>query len=202
LDQISLPDTVHSGDNSVWSLHLQQRMNRRVNWDREGFAVLAQVEVGTARVHAHVTNATNDPLARIARRIMSNCVGQSIAHQEVARLAESHKVMIGMLLFSNLEAGSACVEIWTINTFEAITDYRRVAQVASREMTNRLYYVGNRSSGARPAIRWSTSGRGSGALSPSAKDRMNKYPSGRFNVEEFMERIVLLRGTRLNTGSA
>jgi hypothetical protein len=27
-------------------------MNRRVNWDRKSFAILAQVEVGTIRVHA------------------------------------------------------------------------------------------------------------------------------------------------------
>jgi hypothetical protein len=26
-------------------------MYRRVHWDRKGFAILAQVEVGTARVH-------------------------------------------------------------------------------------------------------------------------------------------------------
>lgn len=113
-------------------------MNGRVDRNREGFAILAQVEIRTARVHALITDATNGLPATITRRIMSNCLGRSIAHHEVARLAHPHKAMIGMLLSSNLEAVSACIKIWTIHAFEAIADNGRVAHVASRRVTNRL----------------------------------------------------------------
>lgn len=104
--------------------------------DREGFAILAQVEIRTARVHALITDTTNGLPARITCRIMSSCVSHSIPYHEVARLAHPHKAVMGMLLSSNLEAVGTGIKIWTIDTFEAIADNTRVAHVASREMTS------------------------------------------------------------------
>jgi hypothetical protein len=103
-----------------------------------------------------------------------------------------------MLLSGNFEAVSASIKIWTIDTFEAITDNRRVAHVASRAMTNSVRW-GRRTRAICCSI---TTNWGSITLPAFTENRMNEHSSGRFNVEKFMERVVHLRSTCLDAGRA
>jgi hypothetical protein len=52
MGEISHPYSIHGGNDSIRSLHLQQQVNERMEQPgaRKGFAILAQVEIRTASI--------------------------------------------------------------------------------------------------------------------------------------------------------